>query len=93
LSWSECTKTNPPQYLNQGGDIENPEHVAGKAVGECIERGPVQTPGTVIASQLNKVLPANMERFINAQHLEDLVSAFVTGALNRYVFGSRGIFN
>ena len=61
--------------------------------GECIERGPTKTPGSTIKSQLEKVIPSTMDRFINAQHLEDLIGAFVTGALNRYVFGSQGLFS
>jgi hypothetical protein len=78
LSWSEC--------LPMGIDPDT---------GECIPgmRGPVKTPGSVIAAQLNKVLPSTMDRFVNAQHLEDLIAAFVTGALNRYVFGSDGLFD
>ncbi len=62
--------------------------------GRCIQRGPTRTPGSVIANQINQVLPSNMQRFINAQNLEDLVAAFVTGALNRYVFSSSdGLFS
>ncbi|MGB3922000.1 MAG: hypothetical protein WBL19_01795 [Minisyncoccia bacterium] len=62
--------------------------------GECLGFGPTKTPGSVIANQLNQVLPANMQRFINAQNLEDLVAAFVSGALNRYVFSSSdGLFS
>lgn len=62
--------------------------------GRCIQTGQTRTPGSVIAAQLNQVLPANLQRFINAQNLEDLVAAFVTGALNRYVFSSSdGLFS
>ncbi len=99
LSWSECLETNPPPIqveagTNVSGQVGGNGHVPGKAVGECTKRGPVQTPGIVIAEQLNHVLPANMDRFVSAQHLEDLVEAFVTGALNKYVFSTTdGLFH
>lgn len=94
LSWSSCVRNNPPPTINDemGLPIPNPDHVPGTAVGECVERGPTQTPGSVIAAQLNNVLPANMNRYINAQHVEDLVEAFISGSLNRFVFGSQGLF-
>lgn len=95
LSWSSCVKKNPPAIIPVGnGRFEyNPDAVAGKAEGECIERGPIQTPGTTIKSQLDRVLPAGVEKLITAQHVEQLISSFATGLLNRYVFGSKGLFN
>ena len=77
LSWSEC--------LPGGKDPDT---------GECRPdmRGPVQTPGSVIKANLDKVLPSGLERVINAQHMEQLVEAFASGILTRYVFGSQGLF-
>lgn len=60
--------------------------------GKCLERGTVKTPGAHIKSQLDKVLPAGLERLINVKHIEDLAIAFATGILQKYVFGSEGLF-
>lgn len=97
LSWAECEVVNPPMFINVPGEDgnlpsrqTNPAYMPGYAEGECLKRGQIQTPGSVIKSQLEQVLPANLNRFINAQHLEDLISAFVVGALNRYVFNNDG---
>jgi len=78
LSWERCPEGYEPPT---GGDV-------------CLFGVPkeVATPGNVIKSQLDEVLPANLNRFINAQHLEDLIGAFVSGALNRFVFGEEGLF-
>jgi hypothetical protein len=96
LAWEECPAGTREESL-PGSDPSNP-----LKTGECIGtdqnlnpykvRKVTKTPGSVIGEQLNNALPANMNRYINAQHLEDLVGAFVTGALNRYVFGSQGLF-
>lgn len=60
--------------------------------GECLERGPVQTPGTTIKAQLDKVLPSGLEKLITVNHVEQLVGAFANGLLTRYVFGPKGLF-
>lgn len=65
---------------------ENPD------TGECLERGPVQTPGATIKAGLDKILPSPVEKLINVNHVEQLISAFATGLLTRYVFGSEGLF-
>src|SRR3989344_3696838 len=61
--------------------------------GECLERGPVKTPGTTIKAQLDQVLPSGLNKLITVQHIEQLISGFATGLLNRYVFGPRGLFD
>ena len=61
--------------------------------GECLERGPTKTPGSVIKSNLDRVLPAGLERLTNVQHFDQLIEAFATGILKRYVFGSDGLFS
>lgn len=100
LSWSDCTETNPPMWIDNptppGGLPSrsiNPRHVAGKAESECIKRGPTKTPGSVIQEQLNEVLPSGLKKLQVAQHVNQLISAFASGLLNRYVFGSEGLFN
>ncbi|MBI1974534.1 MAG: hypothetical protein HYS51_01635 [Candidatus Zambryskibacteria bacterium] len=95
ISWSECLKYNPPAMIkNPNGDgyIPNPVSIPGKATGECVERSPTKTPGSVIKAGLDKVLPAGMERLINVQQADQLIEAFATGILQRYVFGSQGLF-
>jgi len=61
--------------------------------GECLERGPVKTPGATIKAQLDRVLPSGLNKLITVQHIEQLISGFATGLLNRYVFGPRGLFD
>jgi hypothetical protein len=99
MSWSRCTKTNPPPMREDidvvfDGVVKTPnlEHVPGKAVGDCIERGPVETPGSTIKAQLDKVLPSGLEKLISVQHVEQLVNAFAAGLLQKFVFGPKGIF-
>ncbi len=100
LSWSGCAaKNEDAEFVDEWNPeteeferIPNPNHVAGKAAGECIERGPTQTPGSTIKTQLDKVLPSGLDKLITAQHLDQLVSSFASGLLTRYVFGSKGLF-
>mgnify|MGYP001560383010 CR=1 FL=1 len=60
--------------------------------GECLARGPVQTPGSTLKAQLDKVLPSGLEKLVTAQHMDQLISGFAAGLLNKYVFGSKGLF-
>ncbi len=100
LNWSGCAVQNEvEEFIDERnpetGEFEhlpNPNHVPGKAPGECIERGPTQTPGSTIKTQLDKVLPSGLDKLITAQHLDQLVSSFASGLLTRYVFGSKGLF-
>lgn len=98
LSWANCTRTNPPAFTEVQDPVfgtirqTNPGHVPGIPVGGCIERGDTKTPGSVIAAQLNQVLPAGMQSLITAETWEQLIEAFATGILRRYVFGSEGLF-
>lgn len=71
----------------------NPKHIPGKAVGECIRRGPTQTPGTQIKAGLDKVLPSSLEKFISVEHVEQLINAVAAGLLQKYVFGPKGLFS
>lgn len=63
-----------------------------KPAGACIKDGPIKTAGATIKSQLDNVLPSGLERLINADQMSDLVGAFASGLLQRYVFGDRGLF-
>lgn len=99
-SWSECVATNPEPWIDNPGTngelasrVPNPRHVASLPVGECIERGPTRTPGSVIATQLNNALWAPTQTLLTAEDMDALIQAFTTGLLKRYVFGSDGLFN
>ena len=61
--------------------------------GECYERGPVKTPGSLLKSGLDKVLPSGLDRLINVQQADQLIDAFAAGILQRYVFGNDGLFS
>lgn len=101
LSWSKCLRTNESaEYIDEWNPeteefehIPNPNHQGGKAEGECLARGPTETPGSTIKAQLDKVLPSGLDKLITAQHIDQLVSAFAAGLLQKYVFGPKGIFS
>ncbi len=59
---------------------------------ECIGAMETVTPGVTIKGQLDKVLPSGLEKLVRVEHIEQLISSFASGLLNRYVFGSRGLF-
>lgn len=71
------------------GDIPYNEYLHN---GDCAAAGPDSTPGSIIKSGLDKVLPSGIDKLINVQHLDQLVSAFASGLLQRYVFGPKGLF-
>ncbi len=60
---------------------------------KCLKYGPTKTPGGHIKAQLDKVLPAGLEKLITVQHVEDLAEAFAVGLLQKYVFGPEGLFS
>ncbi|MBI2086790.1 MAG: hypothetical protein HYT69_01300 [Candidatus Zambryskibacteria bacterium] len=59
---------------------------------DCIGAKQVVTPGQTIKTQLDKALGSGLEKLISAQSIDQLISAFASGLLNRYVFGSQGLF-
>ena len=60
--------------------------------GECMKRGPVQTPGKVIESQLEGVLGSGMRQLELADEFDELVSALFAQLLKQIVFNVRGLF-
>ena len=60
---------------------------------ECLGSTQIVTPGATIKSQLDKVLPSGIESLITVNHVEQLIQAFATGLLQKYVFGSQGLFD
>ncbi|MBX4206382.1 hypothetical protein KW784_01185, partial [Candidatus Parcubacteria bacterium] len=85
LSFKQCDGTELP-------DIDP---MTGKPTGKktCIGTEKVVTPGATIKGQLDKVLPSGLDKLVTAQHLDQLISAFAAGLLQRYVFGPKGLFN
>ena len=81
LSWSSGFLSWAPC------ERENPE------TGECIERGPTQTPGIVIEKQLENVLGTGVRQFELADEFDELVSALINQLLQRFVFGAQGLFS
>jgi hypothetical protein len=61
-----------------------------KSAGTCIEDGPIRTAGNTIKAQLDRVLPSGLEKLITVEHVEQLITAFASGLLQRYVFNSEG---
>src|SRR3989338_8974450 len=60
--------------------------------GECMKRGPVQTPGQVIESQLESVLGSGLRQLELADEFDGLDSALVAQLLKQIVFNVRGLF-
>ena len=60
--------------------------------GECMKRGPVQTPGKVIESQLEGVLGSGLRQLELADEFDELVSALFAQLLKQIVFNVRGLF-
>ena len=87
LSWKACEQYGPPQTggIDDPGRLDTPTQ-------RCIKEKTL-TPGVTIKEQLDKVLPSGMQKLITVNHVEQLVTAFANGLLNRYVFGSEGLFN
>jgi hypothetical protein len=84
LSWQECAIGKTTKY-----DIN------GRPDGEMCILGQEKTvtPGSVISAQLNQTLPAGLNKLINAHDIDEIINAFAAGILQRYVFGSKGLFN
>lgn len=62
--------------------------------GKCLKRDPnTKTPGSIIKSQLENVLPSGLDQLVTVEHVEQLVGAFAQGLLTRYVFSSDGLFD
>ncbi|OHA92559.1 MAG: hypothetical protein A2665_02405 [Candidatus Zambryskibacteria bacterium RIFCSPHIGHO2_01_FULL_46_30] len=63
-----------------------------EGTGKCLERGPVQTPGKVIESQLEGVLGSGVRQLELADEFDELVSALFVQLLKQVVFGVKGLF-
>jgi hypothetical protein len=67
-----------------GYDLSQPE-------GTCLAHGPDKTPGTLIKSQLDKVMSGPLEQLTNVQQFDQLIGALLSGLLQRFVFGPQGL--
>lgn len=59
---------------------------------ECLGVKQTVTPGSVIQTQLDKALGSGLDKLVVADGIDQLISAFASGLLNKYVFGSQGLF-
>lgn len=75
---------------NQAGGyiLYNPDIPAGN----CIARGDVQTPGTVIANQINSTIHSPLDQLVNAKDWDEVVSALVAGLTKRIFTSATGLF-
>lgn len=80
LSYEKCDGIELDDQINPGKKI-------------CVGNKTTVTPGATIKAQLDKVLPSGVESLITVEHWEQLIQAFATGLLTRYVFGSQGLFS
>ncbi len=85
LSKQVCVETSPIQ----GPADDSGQPLADQEDPACTRYKTV-TPGSVISEQLSQVLPSGVNSLISANSVEQLIQAFATGLLNRYVFNSSG---
>lgn len=71
--------------LDQGWDPN-------KSVGACLGREVTVTPGAQIRNALDGTIASGFNRLIDVDSFDQLVGAFATGLLDRYVLGDRGLF-
>ncbi|MBA3733110.1 hypothetical protein H0W91_01905 [Patescibacteria group bacterium] len=66
--------------------------LAGKKAGDCVKGAKtVETPGSVIAGQLDKALPAGLQGLVNAHEIQDLIGALIGQLMNKAIGGLRGL--
>ena len=98
LSYKKCPAEYTVTDAQAAAWKDNPEIYNSKGLkyqaGDCLDDNlkTTVTPGTTLKAQLDKVLPSGLEKLISAQHMDQLVSGFAAGLLNKYVFGSKGLF-
>ncbi len=61
--------------------------------GECIERGPISTPGTLVEGQLEKLLGSNVSQLELADEFDELSVAAMTAIADKIagLFSNRGL--
>lgn len=59
--------------------------------GACLVYGPDKTPGTIIKSQLDRVVGGPFTQLTNVHQFDQLIGALLNGLLQRFVFGSQGL--
>ncbi|MFA6552372.1 MAG: hypothetical protein WCT19_02615, partial [Candidatus Paceibacterota bacterium] len=93
LSYSDCVRYEQVP-------TETPVMIDGKPTGDrqttyvngqCLERGPIKTPGTVIASQLNRTLQSDIVQAELANSIDAIMGALVNQMINQ-VFSATGLF-
>lgn len=85
-------KTNEAYLTAYGMSTGKIPYDSTKPPGACIKDGPIKTAGTTIKSQLDNVLPSGINKLISVEHIEQLITAFANGLLQRYVFSDKGTF-
>jgi len=101
----DCKRKNevPPQYdldaYNNGEEswevmsAKYPNWSPDDDEGACLEHGPDKTPGSVIKTQLDKVLSGPFEGLVSVKKFDELIGALAAGLLQKFVFGPQGLFN
>ncbi|MEX2010364.1 MAG: hypothetical protein WD874_00970 [Parcubacteria group bacterium] len=92
-SKADCIAYNPQNMSDMTGDILVDRVFVDKTkpAGACIKFGPDKTPGTVIKSQVDKVLPTGLEQLITADEFNEIISALMGQLLNRTILGAQGL--
>ncbi len=92
MSWSTCAKKNPPNkpYTDANGVTWNspPDYVPGKAEGECIKDGPIQTPGKLLETGLSNTLGGGIRQLELADEFDEIASALMGQLLQKTLFNS-----
>ncbi len=69
-----------------------PPYDQSKGRGECIERGPSKTPGSIIQSELSNTLASGLNQIVTAKDWDEVVGALVNGLTTKVFNSAAGLF-
>ena len=80
-SWRKCVVRNE--------DVTDP--LGNVIKGDCVQEGPIQTPGSVIVDQTSNALKAQLDRFQVADEIDEIIGALTNQLLTRAMGGAGGL--
>lgn len=105
LSKKRCEGPTNPAYTSQDmqdyrDGLDTPRQVELKSknwrpdlpAGACLGTEVVTTPGSLLKTGLDAVLPSELEKYVNLTEAEQLVAALVTGLMQKFVSNNTGLF-
>ncbi|MEK7227527.1 MAG: hypothetical protein AAB641_01385 [Patescibacteria group bacterium] len=83
LSWQDCIEWEILPGPTQDGQ---------PLKGQCLKRGPIKTPGSIIESQLENTLGTGLRQLELADEFDELIGALLGQLLEKSVFSAKGLF-